>query len=69
MKVITDAVKPPQRSQNTECEYRDMNALLLNVISSACTFRLFRNARVVHSPKFYGMKPTAFLINTAPGRW
>ena len=70
MKVIyTDAVRAPEGiERSVNAEFRDMNTLLgesdfisLHVPLLPETHGLF------DSPKFYRMKPTAFLINTSRG--
>lgn len=70
MRVLyTDALRAPADVEETfKAEYRDMNTLLaesdfisLHVPLHPQTHGLF------DAPKFYRMKPTAFLINTARG--
>jgi len=70
MKVIYNSRKrvAPETETGLHAEYRDMNALLaesdfisLHVPLSSETRQLF------DAPKFFRMKPTAFLINTSRG--
>jgi glyoxylate reductase len=70
MKVIyTDAVKAPadvEKSLNVQ--FRDMNALLAESDFISLHVPLMPETRgLFDSPKFYRMKPTAFLINTSRG--
>jgi len=70
MKVIyTDAVKAPaevERSLNAE--FRDMNTLLAESDFVSLHVPLMPETRgLFDSPKFYRMKPSAFLINTSRG--
>jgi len=70
MKVIyTDAVKaPPELAEPLKVEYRDMNALLAESDFISLHVPLLPETRgLFDAPKFYRMKPTAFLINTARG--
>lgn len=70
MKVIyTDAVKaPPDVTEPLKAEYRDMNALLAESDFISLHVPLIPETRgLLDAPKFYRMKPTAFLINTARG--
>jgi len=62
-------VKAPAEVAITECEYRDMNALLAEIgFHQPATFRLFRKrAGCSIRRKFYRMKPTAFRSNTSRG--
>ncbi len=70
MKVIyTDAVKAPADvAQSLNAEYRDMNALLAESDFISVHVPLMPETRgLFDAPKFYRMKPTAFLINTSRG--
>ncbi len=70
MKVIyTDAVKAPADvAQSLKAEYRDMNALLAESDFISVHVPLMPETRgLFDAPKFYRMKPTAFLINTSRG--
>ncbi len=70
MKVIyTDAVKAPAEvAKSLNVEYRDMNALLAESDFISLHVPLIPETRgLFDSPKFYRMKPTAFLINTSRG--
>src|SRR5579863_6234145 len=70
MKVIyTDAVKAPADVvQSLNVEYRDMNSLLAESDFISLHVPLVPQTRGLFAgPKFYRMKPTAFLINTSRG--
>jgi glyoxylate reductase len=70
MKVIyTDAVKAPAEvAKLLNAEFRDMNALLAESDFISLHVPLIPETRgLFNSPKFYRMKPTAFLINTSRG--
>jgi glyoxylate reductase len=70
MKVIyTDAVKAPDDvSKSLNAEFREMNALLAESDFISLHVPLMPETRgLFDSPKFYRMKPTAFLINTSRG--
>jgi glyoxylate reductase len=70
MKVLyTDAVKAPADVvQALNAEYRDMNSLLAESDFISLHVPLTPETRgLFDAPKFYRMKPTAFLINTARG--
>ncbi|HUL35094.1 MAG TPA: D-glycerate dehydrogenase [Candidatus Eisenbacteria bacterium] len=70
MKVIyTDAVRAPAEvTQALQAEYRDMNSLLAESDFISLHVPLLPETRgLFDAPKFYRMKPTAFLINTARG--
>jgi glyoxylate reductase len=70
MKVIyTDAVKAPADVTGPlKAEYRDMNALLAESDFISLHVPLIPETRgLFDAPKFFRMKPTAFLINTARG--
>src|SRR5437588_6824592 len=70
MKVIyTDAVRPtPEVEKELRVEFRDMNALLAESDFISVHVPLLPETRgLFDSPKFYRMKPTAFLINTSRG--
>ena len=67
--VYTDAVKAPSDvTEPLKAEYRDMNALLAESDFISLHVPLIPETRgLFDAPKFYRMKPTAFLINTARG--
>jgi glyoxylate reductase len=70
MKVIyTDAVKAPAEVEKSlNVQFRDMNALLAESDFISLHVPLMPQTRgLFDSPKFYRMKPTAFLINTSRG--
>jgi glyoxylate reductase len=70
MKVIyTDAVRAPADvEKSVNAEFRDMNALLAESDFISLHVPLLPETRgLFDAPKFYRMKPTAFLINTARG--
>ncbi|HET7106296.1 MAG TPA: D-glycerate dehydrogenase [Candidatus Acidoferrum sp.] len=70
MKVIyTDAVKAPDEvEQSLNAQFRDMNILLAESDFISLHVPLLPETRgLFDSPKFYRMKPTAFLINTSRG--
>ena len=70
MKVIyTDAVKAaPDVTEALKVEFRDMNALLAESDFISLHVPLIPETRgLFDAPKFYRMKPTAFLINTGRG--
>jgi len=70
MKVIyTDAVRAqPEVTESLKAEYREMNALLAESDFISLHVPLIPETRgLFDAPKFYRMKPTAFLINTARG--
>lgn len=70
MKVIyTDAVKAPADvTEPLKAEYRDMNALLAESDFISLHVPLMPETRgLFDAPKFYRMKPTAFLVNTSRG--
>ncbi len=70
MKVIyTDAVKAPAELENSlNAKFRDMNTLLAESDFISLHVPLIPETRgLFDSPKFYRMKPTAFLINTSRG--
>jgi glyoxylate reductase len=70
MKVIyTDAVKAPDEvAKSLNAQYRDMNELLAESDFISLHVPLIPETRgLFDSPKFYRMKPTAFLINTSRG--
>jgi glyoxylate reductase len=70
MKVIyTDAMRAPADVEKTlNAEFRDMNVLLAESDFVSVHVPLLPETRgLFDSPKFYRMKPTAFLINTARG--
>jgi glyoxylate reductase len=70
MKVIyTDATRAPADVEKTlNAEFRDMNVLLAESDFVSVHVPLLPETRgLFDSPKFYRMKPTAFLINTARG--
>jgi glyoxylate reductase len=70
MKVVyTDAQRAPQSvEKELQAEYRDFNALLEESDFVSVHVPLLPETRgLFDAPKFYRMKPTAFLINTARG--
>jgi glyoxylate reductase len=70
MKVIyTDAVRTPEAvEKELKAEFRDMNALLAEADFVSVHVPLLPETRgLFDMPKFYRMKPTAFLINTSRG--
>lgn len=70
MKVIyTDAVKAPDEVEKLyNAEYRDMNSLLAESDFISLHVPLIPETHgLFDAPKFYRMKPTAFLINTSRG--
>ena len=70
MKVIyTDAVRAPvEVEKELKAEFREMNALLAESDFVSVHVPLLPETRgLFDAPKFYRMKPTAFLINTSRG--
>jgi glyoxylate reductase len=70
MKVIyTDAVRAPEDAENlVNAEFRDMNTLLGESDFISVHVPLMPETRgLFDGPKFFRMKPTAFLINTSRG--
>src|SRR5208337_4494894 len=70
MKVIyTDAVRAPEDvEKSVNAEFRDMNSLLAESDFVSLHVPLLPDTRgLFDGPKFYRMKPTAFLINTSRG--
>ncbi len=70
MKVIyTDAVRASEEAEKSVCaEYRDMNGLLAESDFISVHVPLLPETRgLFDAPKFYRMKPSAFLINTSRG--
>jgi glyoxylate reductase len=70
MKVIyTDAVRAPEAiEQSVNAEFRDMNSLLAESDFISLHVPLLPETRALFDgPKFFRMKPTAFLINTSRG--
>jgi glyoxylate reductase len=70
MKVIyTDAVRAPEDVEKSlNAEFRDMNALLAEADFVTVHVPLLPETRgLFDGPKFFRMKPTAFLINTSRG--
>ena len=70
MKVLyTDALRAPADvEQALNAEFREMNALLAESDFVSVHVPLLPETRgLFDAPKFYRMKPTAFLINTARG--
>ncbi len=70
MKVIyTDAVRASEEAERSvNAEYRDMNGLLAESDFISVHVPLLPETRgLFDAPKFYRMKPTAFLINTSRG--
>lgn len=70
MKIIySDAVRAPESvEKELKAEYRDFNALLAEADFVSVHVPLLPETRgLLDAPKFYRMKPTAFLINTSRG--
>jgi lactate dehydrogenase-like 2-hydroxyacid dehydrogenase len=70
MKVIyTDAMRAPADVEKAlNAEFRDMNSLLAESDFISLHVPLLPETRgLFDAPKFYRMKPTAFLINTSRG--
>jgi len=70
MKVIyTDVVRAPEAAEKElHAEYRDMNGLLADADFISVHVPLLPETRgLFDAPKFWRMKPTAFLINTSRG--
>jgi len=70
MRVLyTDALRAPADVEEVlKAEYRDMNSLLAESDFISLHVPLIPETRgLFDAPKFYRMKPTAFLINTARG--
>jgi glyoxylate reductase len=70
MKVIyTDAVRAPEEAEKAvNAKFSDMNALLAESDFVSLHVPLLPETRgLFDAPKFYRMKPSAFLINTARG--
>jgi glyoxylate reductase len=70
MKVIyTDAVRAPEAvEKELKAEFREMNALLAESDFVSVHVPLLPETRgLFDAPRFYRMKPTAFLINTSRG--
>jgi glyoxylate reductase len=70
MKVIyTDAVRASEEAEKSvSAEFRDMNGLLADSDFISLHVPLLPDTRgLFDAPKFYRMKPTAFLINTSRG--
>jgi len=70
MKVIyTDAVRAPAEvEKELHAEFREMNVLLAESDFISLHVPLLPETRgLMDAPKFYRMKPTAFLINTSRG--
>jgi glyoxylate reductase len=70
MRVIyTDAVRAPEAvEKELKAEFREMNALLAESDFVSVHVPLLPETRgLFDAPKFYRMKPTAFLINTSRG--
>jgi glyoxylate reductase len=70
MKVIyTDAIRVPEDVEKSlNAEFRDMNTLLAQSDFISLHVPLLPETRgLFDSPKFYRMKPSAFLINTSRG--
>ena len=70
MKVIYNSRKraAPKIEKQLNAEYRDMNALLAESDFISLHVPLNGDTRqLIDAPKFYRMKPTAFLINTSRG--
>ena len=72
MKVIyTEAVRAPEDAERAvNATFRDMNTLLAEADFISLHVPLLEETRgLFDAPKFFRMKPTAFLINTSRGRW
>jgi glyoxylate reductase len=70
MKIIyTDAMRAPEDVEKSlNAEFRDMNTLLAEADFISLHVPLLPETRgLFDAPKFYRMKPTAFLINTSRG--
>jgi glyoxylate reductase len=70
MKVLyTDAVRASEEvEKSVNVEYRDLNALLAESDFVSLHVPLLPETRaLLDAPKFYRMKPTAYLINTSRG--
>lgn len=70
MKIIyTDAVRAPEDAEKSlHAEFHDMNALLAESDFISLHVPLLPETRgLFDGPKFFRMKPTAFLINTSRG--
>jgi glyoxylate reductase len=70
MKVIyTDAVRAPEDvEKSVNAEFRDMNSLLAESDFVSLHVPLLPDTRALFdAPKFFRMRPTAFLINTSRG--
>jgi glyoxylate reductase len=70
MKVIySDAVRAPEDAEcSLNAEFRDLNTLLADADFVSLHVPLLPETRgLFDGPKFYRMKPTAFLINTSRG--
>jgi glyoxylate reductase len=67
--VYTDAVRAPEAvEKELKAEFRDMNTLLAESDFVSVHVPLLPETRgLFDAPKFYRMKPTAFLINTSRG--
>jgi glyoxylate reductase len=71
MKVVyTDAVRAPEDVEKSlNAEFREMNTLLAESDFISLHVPLMPETRgLFDAPKFYRMKPTAFLINTSRGQ-
>jgi lactate dehydrogenase-like 2-hydroxyacid dehydrogenase len=59
---------PEEAEKSVNAEFRDMNALLAEADFVSLHVPLLAETRgLFDAPKFYRMKPTAFLINTSRG--
>jgi glyoxylate reductase len=70
MKIIyTDAMRAPEDMEKSlNAEFRDLNTLLAEADFISVHVPLLPETRgLFDAPKFYRMKPTAFLINTSRG--
>ena len=70
MKVLyTDAVRASEEAEKSvNAEYRDLNTLLAESDFVSLHVPLLAETRaLLDAPKFYRMKPTAYLINTSRG--
>ncbi|HKT46010.1 MAG TPA: D-glycerate dehydrogenase [Candidatus Acidoferrales bacterium] len=67
--IYTDAVRAPQEvERELRAEFREMNALLAEADFVSVHVPLLAETRgLFDAPKFFRMKPTAFLVNTSRG--
>ena len=70
MRILYTATKqaPPEIEKEFSAEFRDLNALLAEADFVSLHVPLNSDTRgMLNAPKFFRMKPTAFVINTARG--